>query len=112
MAGDWLDENEGKDRTVLTLVEVPKVPILIDADAVKTLRNFLIVDRAGTGISYSDFIRKAVEMWRGMLYPNLTTLADDPHDCPTCGNSGFSGYGTGYDAVCGDCGGQSAMVIP
>ena len=31
-------------------------------------------------------------------------------DCPTCNNSGFSGYGTGYDAVCSDCGGQSAYA--
>ena len=29
-------------------------------------------------------------------------------DCPTCNNSGFNGYGSGYDAVCSDCGGQSA----
>ena len=112
MAGDWLDENEGKKQAVLTLTEVPKVTILIDADAVKTLRNFLMVDLAGTGIDHSDFIRKAVEMWRGMIYPNLPTLADTPHDCPTCGNSGSSGYGSGYDAVCSDCGGQSAMVNP
>ena len=29
-------------------------------------------------------------------------------DCPECGNSGFSGYGTGYGDVCGFCGGTSA----
>ncbi len=112
MVGNLLDDDGDKRRAVLTITEVPKVPILIDADAVKTLRNFLMVDLAGTGIDHSDFIRKAVEMWRGMIYPNLPTLADTPHDCPTCGNSGSSGYGSGYDAVCSDCGGQSAMVIP
>lgn len=25
--------------------------------------------------------------------------------CAKCGGGGFSGYGTGYDAVCDDCGG-------
>lgn len=25
--------------------------------------------------------------------------------CETCGGSGFSGRGTGYDDVCGQCGG-------
>jgi hypothetical protein len=30
--------------------------------------------------------------------------------CDRCGDSGFSGYGRGYDAVCDDCGGQSAAV--
>lgn len=24
-------------------------------------------------------------------------------DCPKCSGSGFSGYGTGYDDVCGWC---------
>ncbi len=33
---------------------------------------------------------------------------EDPHHCATCNDSGFSGYGSGYDAVCSDCGGQSA----
>jgi hypothetical protein len=27
--------------------------------------------------------------------------------CKTCNDSGFSGRGSGYDAVCSDCGGQS-----
>ncbi|WP_176374175.1 hypothetical protein [Bacillus mobilis] len=26
-------------------------------------------------------------------------------ECEVCGGSGFSGYGTGYDAVCDNCGG-------
>lgn len=31
--------------------------------------------------------------------------------CERCGDSGFSGRGTGYDAVCGDCGGQAATAV-
>ena len=31
-------------------------------------------------------------------------------DCPGCGNSGFSGYGTGYGDVCDECGGQSTYA--
>lgn len=32
--------------------------------------------------------------------------------CPGCDGGGFSGYGSGYDAVCGSCGGQSASYRP
>lgn len=38
---------------------------------------------------------------------------DDPEeteDCPTCGGSGFSGYGTGYDAVCDNCAEQGEVL--
>ena len=31
--------------------------------------------------------------------------------CEKCGDSGFSGHGTGYDDVCSECGGQSAAAI-
>jgi len=31
-------------------------------------------------------------------------------NCPRCGGGGFSGPGTGYDDVCGECGGQSAWA--
>lgn len=31
--------------------------------------------------------------------------------CPKCGGSGFSGYGTGYDAVCDDCAGIGEVLI-
>lgn len=34
---------------------------------------------------------------------------DDLVDCPQCRGSGFSGYGSGYDAVCGECGGQRQL---
>lgn len=27
-------------------------------------------------------------------------------DCAKCGGGGFSGYGTGYDDVCDECGGR------
>lgn len=32
-------------------------------------------------------------------------------DCPKCGGSGFSGYGTGYDDVCGECGGTQYLPL-
>lgn len=32
-------------------------------------------------------------------------------DCPNCGGSGFSGYGSGYDAVCDWCGGQRLVPL-
>lgn len=42
-------------------------------------------------------------------FKDIAHLAEpDDHHCPTCNDSGFSGYGSGYDAVCSDCGGQSA----
>lgn len=31
-------------------------------------------------------------------------------ECSVCGGSGFSGYGTGYDAVCGNCGGLKFIL--
>lgn len=31
-------------------------------------------------------------------------------DCPGCGNSGFSGFGTGYGDVCDECAGQSTYA--
>jgi hypothetical protein len=31
--------------------------------------------------------------------------------CKACGDSGFSGYGTGYGDVCSECGGQSATAF-
>ena len=100
----WLEDDERKANLRLTLI--PKIPIMVDPDAKKLLQEFLLHDLAGTGIGYSDFIRKAVEMWRGMIH-DLPTLAES-HHCEICNDSGFSGYGTGYDAVCSDCGGQSA----
>lgn len=30
-------------------------------------------------------------------------------DCKVCGGSGFSGRGTGYDDVCGECGGLKSL---
>ncbi|ANH50621.1 hypothetical protein SALINJAH_170 [Bacillus phage SalinJah] len=33
----------------------------------------------------------------------------DVEDCLTCGGGGFSGYGTGYDAVCDNCGGHGVL---
>lgn len=32
-------------------------------------------------------------------------------DCKTCGGSGFSGRGTGYDDVCGECGGLKRFPV-
>lgn len=32
-------------------------------------------------------------------------------ECDVCGGGGFSGYGTGYDAVCDNCGGQGKLPV-
>lgn len=37
---------------------------------------------------------------------------EDPilvQECHTCGGSGFSGYGTGYNAVCDTCSGSGEL---
>jgi hypothetical protein len=34
----------------------------------------------------------------------------DTIDCPACGGSGFSGHGTGYGDVCGQCGGTKRVA--
>lgn len=57
-----------------------------------------------------------------MKYDNLLEALDKlpppppPHitkDCPICKGSGFSGYGTGYDDVCGNCiAGQVLAELP
>lgn len=39
------------------------------------------------------------------------TIEYETEECPTCGGSGFAGYGSGYDAVCDNCGGQREIVI-
>ncbi len=36
-------------------------------------------------------------------------MADDLQDCEVCGGSGFSGYGSGYDPVCSNCGGSKQL---
>lgn len=36
---------------------------------------------------------------------------EETEDCPTCGGNGFSGYGTGYDAVCDTCAGNGVVLI-
>jgi DNA polymerase-1 len=39
--------------------------------------------------------------------PNgMTTRDTKAYDCTQCKGGGFSGHGSGYDAVCGECGGQ------
>lgn len=40
----------------------------------------------------------------------LTLTLDTLVECPQCAGSGFSGYGSGYDAVCGWCGGRGRVL--
>jgi hypothetical protein len=40
------------------------------------------------------------------IVDHLTMLSGHVGACAVCGGSGFSGRGTGYDDVCGECGGQ------
>lgn len=53
-----------------------------------------------------DLLRRAISY--GDIEPQLDQEIKDALriQCRVCGGSGFSGYGTGYDAVCGECGGQ------
>lgn len=36
-------------------------------------------------------------------------LTEEDSRCEVCGGSGFSGYGSGYDAVCSECGGLGRL---
>lgn len=45
----------------------------------------------------------------GTIHEAIKSHNKRPVDCRECGGSGFSGYGTGYDAVCGNCGGQKQL---
>lgn len=35
---------------------------------------------------------------------------EETEECPTCVGSGFSGHGTGYDAVCDTCAGRREVL--
>lgn len=43
------------------------------------------------------------------LYTDEYTEGLEVEVCPECKGSGFSGYGTGYGDVCGNCGGQKQL---
>jgi hypothetical protein len=67
-------------------------------------------------ITWAKTLEQAIEQARKALDLTSTTDTmpatgpDEPLvDCPVCGGSGFSGYGSGYDDVCGECGGQRQM---
>lgn len=47
-----------------------------------------------------------IEVDVGRLYDGFYLV-----DCKECGGSGFSGYGSGYDDVCGTCGGSGEHPI-
>jgi hypothetical protein len=50
----------------------------------------------------ASIVRPALDAYEASKAPKLV-------DCPVCGGSGFSGRGTGYDDVCGECGGQKKL---
>lgn len=47
-------------------------------------------------------------LYRLAIFFKLLVLI--PVECKICFGSGFSGYGTGYDDVCSNCGGQRATL--
>jgi len=59
-----------------------------------------------------DLLRRAISY--GGIEPQLDQEIKDALriPCRVCGGSGFAGYGTGYDAVCGECGGQQFEPPP
>ena len=45
----------------------PKVDIFVDPDVRKQLVMFLATDWMGTGLGYSDFILKSIQLWRSQF---------------------------------------------
>jgi hypothetical protein len=52
---------------------------------------------------------EVVTDWDRYLEPEPNDIGEDVRECPSCGGSGFSGYGSGYGDVCSECGGQKQI---
>lgn len=63
-------------------------------------------------VALRDF-RKSKNFEVGDILIQVGRLQDDWYlvECEDCGGSGFSGYGTGYGSVCGNCGGPGEYPI-
>jgi hypothetical protein len=66
-------------------------------------------DPRNTFILFADW----VETLRDTLPPSLAQTRGQRLfvECATCGGSGFSGRGTGYDDVCSECGGCKFLPL-
>ena len=55
------------------------------------------------------FDNKLLLRLEALITETKRARANELIDCPQCGGSGFSGYGSGYGDVCGHCGGQKRL---
>lgn len=61
-----------------------------------------VTKRGGLGV---EGIVQSLHRTRDEADARAKELTEEGQPCGTCGGSGFSGRGTGYDDVCGECGG-------
>lgn len=81
------------DRELLELV----VAIIYDYDGNDTVEGLKdLVDEA------TEYVEAVLE---GKSESVLDRLNGDIVECEECGGRGFSGCGTGYESVCGECAG-------
>ena len=70
---------------------------------------------------FQDYELRHEDIKIEILSNDLTLLVDESGkgslvwqppliECPKCGGGGFSGYGTGYDDVCDECGGRGKVI--
>jgi hypothetical protein len=95
------------------------------AEAADTIEELVEMLDLSTDICarYADYVRDMCRADDLELHPYLPSIdgqvADNRAllakvggeiDCPACGGSGFSGHGTGYGDVCGQCGGTKHLA--
>ena len=61
-----------------------------------------VTKRSGTGM---EGVVQSLHRSQEEADARAKELTDEGRPCETCGGSGFSGRGSGYDDVCGECGG-------
>jgi hypothetical protein len=67
---------------------------------------------ADEGEPIATVVREQIIRARRGEQPPRPSFDPETGECGACGGSGFTGHGTGYGDVCGECGGQSAHVRP
>lgn len=85
-----------------------KMAAIAYRQAAKLIRSKLVdpaTEDAQRADHLRDLLRRAISY--GGIEPQLDQEIKDAlrAPCRVCGGSGFSGMGTGYDAVCSECGG-------
>lgn len=92
-----------------------KMAAIAYRQAAKLIRSKLVdpaTEDAERANHLRDLLRRAISY--GGIEPQLDQEIKDALrvPCRVCGGSGFSGMGTGYDAVCGECGGTQFEDSP